>query len=358
VTTELVRRQSRAVEDLQVGQEMVSAPVGPITTAHIVRWCAATENWHRIHYDQRFATEHDGLPGIVASGTWRQQVICQLLTDLAGPDGWFWRLDLRQRGMTVTGDTVTTWGRVLATEVVLGYGLVTLAVGLRNQSGADVCHGQAVVVLPTRGGPPVPYPFAETAAALRAARPAPADTGPAAAPELGVVTPEVRAMIGLESPRRTSVDAVTSSEIRRYAQATGETDPIHWDAAHAAGTRFRGVVAPSLFPLTYLREPAGPPDALDAGFARDPDFDGVVGGLMTGLPEIPVPLEGRVNGGNQIEVLRCARLGDHVVMRTRISNITERMGRNGPMVLLEREVTCWNQDGEVLLIARPVSIRR
>ena len=57
-------------EDLQVGDEIKSLVRGPITTSHLMRWSAAIENWHRIHYDLPFATEHDKLPALPVNGSW------------------------------------------------------------------------------------------------------------------------------------------------------------------------------------------------------------------------------------------------------------------------------------------------
>ena len=46
---------TRYYEDVQPGRELSALDKGPITPAHIMRWSAAVENWHRIHYDQTFA---------------------------------------------------------------------------------------------------------------------------------------------------------------------------------------------------------------------------------------------------------------------------------------------------------------
>ena len=76
-----------AIEDLAVGDESPRLVKEPITTAHLVRWAAAMENWHRIHFDRRYATEHDGLPDVVVNGSWKQHVLMQLVTDWAGEAG-------------------------------------------------------------------------------------------------------------------------------------------------------------------------------------------------------------------------------------------------------------------------------
>jgi acyl dehydratase len=117
------------------------------------------ENWHRIHYDWKYATEHDGLPDVMVNGSWKQHVLIQLLADWVGETGWPWRLKFQYRSMNVPGDTLTVWGRVTKTEQHNGFGLVDLDIGLKNQNGVESSPGTATVVLPLRGGKPVPYPF-------------------------------------------------------------------------------------------------------------------------------------------------------------------------------------------------------
>ena len=61
--------------------------------------------------------------------------------------------------MDVVGDTVTAWGRVTARREQDGIGVVDLDIGITNSRGVVSTRGNAVVVLPKRGGRPVPYPF-------------------------------------------------------------------------------------------------------------------------------------------------------------------------------------------------------
>jgi acyl dehydratase len=146
-------------EDVSVGQDIPSVVKGPMSTAHIMRWSAAMENWHRIHYDWKFATGHDKLPDVMVNGSWKQHVLIQLLTDFVGERGWLWKIGFQFRGMNVPGDLLTAWGQVAATELRGEYGVVRLTIGLRNDKGAEGTPGTATVVLPRRGGPAVPYPF-------------------------------------------------------------------------------------------------------------------------------------------------------------------------------------------------------
>lgn len=146
-------------EDVRIGQDIPSLVKGPMSTAHLVRWCAAMENWHLIHYDWKYATEHDKLPDVMVNGTWKQNVMIQLLNEWVGESGWLWKINFQFRGMNVPGDKLTAWGRVVAAEPRGAYGVVQLETGLRNQHDVEGTPRHATVVLPRRGGPAVPYPF-------------------------------------------------------------------------------------------------------------------------------------------------------------------------------------------------------
>ncbi len=149
----------RYFEDVAVGDELPALPKGRVSTSHLMRWSAAVENWHRIHYDRPFAVEHDGLPDVVVNGSWKQQLLCQLLKDWVGSDGWLAEISYQFRGLDVVGDELTAIGRVTRTFVHRGLGFAECEIGLVNQDGRSSTPGSALVVLPLHGGPPVPYPF-------------------------------------------------------------------------------------------------------------------------------------------------------------------------------------------------------
>lgn len=146
-------------DDVDVGATVGPLVKGRLTEAHLVRWSAAMENWHRIHYDRAFAVEHDRLPGLLVNGSLKQQFIVQMLKDWAGPAGWLWKVSFRFRAMNVVGETLRVWGRVSAKERIGSHGAVTIETGIVNEQGLESTPGTALVVLPLRGGPPVPYPF-------------------------------------------------------------------------------------------------------------------------------------------------------------------------------------------------------
>jgi len=152
-------------EDVEIGYELPRLAKGPLTNMHLMRWSAAMENWHRIHYDEKFATQHDKLPALLVSGSQKQQFIAQLLKDWVAPHGWVWKVDFQFRSMNYVGETLSSWARVTAKRETPGFGLVDLDVGILNQDGKESTPGKATVALPYRGKSPVPYPFVPPASA-------------------------------------------------------------------------------------------------------------------------------------------------------------------------------------------------
>jgi acyl dehydratase len=155
----MAREFQRYFEDILVGEDLPRLEKTPLTTMHLMRWSAATENWHRIHYDERFAVEHDKLPGLLINGSLKQNFILQLLKNWAGLEGWVWKASFRFRKMDVVGTSLRAWATVTGKEQVEhAYGLVALRLGLVDTEGRESTPGDAVIALPVRGGR-VPYPF-------------------------------------------------------------------------------------------------------------------------------------------------------------------------------------------------------
>jgi acyl dehydratase len=157
--------QGPCFEDVPVGLEPLRLVKGPLTTVHLMRWSAAMENWHRIHYDRRFAVEHDKLPDLLINGSFKQQFVVQWLKDWAGSSGWLWKVSFQFRAMNQVGETLSVWGRVTGKREVEGFGLVEFELGIVDAQGRESTPGKATVALPYRGGPALPYPFIAPGAA-------------------------------------------------------------------------------------------------------------------------------------------------------------------------------------------------
>lgn len=149
----------RCMDQVEVGDKIGPLRKGPLTTAHIMRWSAAMENWHKIHYDRTFAQQHDGLPDLLVNGSLKQQFVMQLLREWAGPSGWVWKVAFQFRAMTFVGETPTVWATVRGKRHLPDYGLIDIDLGILNEDGKETTPGSAVIALPYEPTSPVPYPF-------------------------------------------------------------------------------------------------------------------------------------------------------------------------------------------------------
>ena len=161
---------ARYFEDVAVGDVLAPYETGKLTVAHLVRWCGASENWHRIHYDTAFAVDHDKLPGPLINGSLKQQFLALFLRKWVTRNGWVWRLKIEFRAMNVAGESLTVWGEVTRLRRLADFGLVDLKLGIRNEKGLESAPSLAVVALPYRDGQSLPYPFVAPAVDLSSER--------------------------------------------------------------------------------------------------------------------------------------------------------------------------------------------
>ena len=146
-------------EAIEAGMTLPPLVRGPLSTVHLMRWSAAIENWHRIHYDEPFARGHDGLPGLLVSGSWKQHFLVDLLCRWIAPHGWLASIDMRFSRPSFAGDTLTASGVVTALQTRGDLGLVHCEVRIKNQDDQENTSGQATCALPLAGGGRVPYPY-------------------------------------------------------------------------------------------------------------------------------------------------------------------------------------------------------
>jgi acyl dehydratase len=126
---------------------------------------------------------------------------------------------------------------------------------------------------------------------------------------------------------------VGREKIREYANAVGETNPVHHDpdAARAAG--FQGVVAPPMFCVVYSAG-AMAPAVLD--------------------PEMGINLGLMVHGSQEFEWSQPVCAGDTVTTTVTTRNVFEK----GGMTFYVWESESRNQDGEVVVKGTWTNIER
>lgn len=151
-----------------------------------------------------------------------------------------------------------------------------------------------------------------------------------------VITDEMRAAIGRESEPVTY--EVDNLGCRQFARAVGYKDPIFYDEAYAKSKGYRGLVAPIGFLGHPIYDPNKPPPIPEA-FRLD------------------VPYKRILNGGTDIEYFETVCSGDRLTATTKLTGLTEREGRMGPMLIVNVETTYKNQAGKVVAIVRGTAIR-
>jgi acyl dehydratase len=142
-----------------------------------------------------------------------------------------------------------------------------------------------------------------------------------------------RSFIGLESPPQSV--AVEAGQLRFFAQATGEINPIYFDEDRAQAAGHRAILAPPtyLFCLGSLA-PVG----------------------MSTMARLGLDM-GRVLHGEQSFTHREAiYAGDVITLKARISDIYDK--RDGALDFIVEDTQATNQDGVVVGVARTVIVVR
>jgi acyl dehydratase len=152
---------------------------------------------------------------------------------------------------------------------------------------------------------------------------------------------ETRAAIGQVTEH---VAEVTKKDIRRYAQAIGDPNPLYSDEEYAQTTAGGGIIAPPLFCHTLAFDDV-PVDRLR------PD------GLPTEL-DVPLPTERAVGGGSTFDVGVPVRPGDVITVRSTIEDIYTKPGRSGDLFFVVLDTTYTNQDGDVAAHERGTFVNR
>ena len=334
-----------------MGDVIGPAVYGPITIMHLVRWASALENWHRIHYDRTFCVEHEGLPGPLVNGSWKQQVLAQLLKDWAGPGGWLQSLKYEFRGMDLVGETLRASGRVVSRKVQGYCGEVQCAIELRNSADQATTVGEAIVLFPMKQGAAVQYPI----------RPSDGSGFSATAPlRKHRCPPQYTEYLGVKSERLVSTDVIDRSSLRRFMQAIMVRDPDYFDESGARVRRFGGIVAPPLYPLYALRTPATNHDPLERA-SHDTEFDGASQTPWSsfGLPELSGAPKRILNAGNGIDLFAYAPLGVRIEVYSRYDDIYEKAGKQGNLLFVSvfSEYTV-HETGQLLVRSRQTTILR
>jgi len=152
---------------------------------------------------------------------------------------------------------------------------------------------------------------------------------------MGVITEEARRWADREYPPFEMM--VTATDIAKFAHATGETNPIHFDKDAAAAAGYADVVAPTLFSYVVRMHASAlvPPDQLELDGSPTADVP-------------PLPTRRAMAGETSVVLGERVVAGDVISVRKRLSRMYEKQGRSGPLVFVEMEFTFTNQRGDLV----------
>lgn len=156
--------------------------------------------------------------------------------------------------------------------------------------------------------------------------------------------------IGKEMGSRTG-EPVLARDIRRYALAIDDPNPIYYDEDTAKKGKYGGLIAPPGY-VCWATQNASIEKRVN-------DFidDGFGGRGFLAVPEIPnVWTLGWIRGGEEYEFYKPVRVGDWVSVKYKITDISEKLGKSGKLIFITTEHTYTNQNGDLLATHRVTMI--
>jgi hypothetical protein len=158
-----------------------------------------------------------------------------------------------------------------------------------------------------------------------------------------LITSEMKATIGVRS--RSWTCEVDKLAVRMFARSVGHTDPIYYDEKEAKAAGYRSLPCPPGYIGTPVFDPR----------TSDPTFGGRRGEGPG--PQPSRPLTRILNGGTEIEYFDDICAGDVLTATTYTSDIQERKGSLGEMLITTTKTEYTNQAGKLVAVMTGTGIR-
>ncbi len=120
---------------------------------------------------------------------------------------------------------------------------------------------------------------------------------------------------------------ITVQDIRTFAEAVGDRNPLYLDPAAAREAGYPDVIAPPLFCLQMRGDRRFPEVELEPGFVS-------------------------LNGGQELELYDDLCAGQSYTATAKLAEVYEKTGRSGPLGVIVREVTIKDVDGRTIIRMR------
>ncbi len=177
-----------------------------------------------------------------------------------------------------------------------------------------------------------------------------------------VLTPEIQALVGVAGDVVEGWGVVDEEYLRRFHMAVPDPDPRYWEEEFARKSSFKKRVSPPM--MAYhcaTRKAPFEDEEMDKLMMSNPMSDGSGASYSDRgrLPKLPTRLDRVLHVQDEIEILKCAELGDKLYYQNRYHAIEERVGKDGkPFLLVTVERRIWNQDNETLALVRATTVHR
>ena len=130
------------LNEIEAGQALPER-VYTATNVSLFMYNAAIWNPHRIHYDEKYATDVEHHPGVVIDGPLQGDWLAQVATNWLGDDGDLVELEYSNRKAAYLGESLVVGGEVEAVEPDSGN--VRLRLFVKDETGEVISPGSAVV---------------------------------------------------------------------------------------------------------------------------------------------------------------------------------------------------------------------
>jgi 3-methylfumaryl-CoA hydratase len=130
------------IDALQVGDELPLREFRP-DIVQMFLYNAALWNAHRIHFDHAYATQTEGLPGLVIAGPLLGDYLTQVVLEWLGDAGRLVSFEYSNRRVSYVGEALRATGRVKSVD--RGKREATLELWILNESGEVTTPGTAVL---------------------------------------------------------------------------------------------------------------------------------------------------------------------------------------------------------------------
>jgi acyl dehydratase len=290
------------------------------TSSHLVRWCAAQQNWDKIHYDSIYAKSYASLPERVVNGALKQHLISSYATGCFDDRATLRRVKYRFLSPDFVGEQIEAIGKVIKRFDHEGGDFVELHIDLRNVQRDDVTTTASALLQFDADAIPCKLPAEwnlkkEIDCNAR-----------------GNLPPDICRLIGQQIDDVTSFCPLDLGRLCLFADAVGWIHPKHFDASIADQGPHKGIVAPPLFPIHGLTPPPGSKLLSESPSALGREAVAEVGRDLSALFEIPDG--GALNGGNDVEIFSPLRLGETLRATSTLADVSVKDGKKGGKMMI------------------------